>query len=189
LAGIVISPQHCSGFSARCPARVREFLSWAIIHPTDLQRVASRSAHRSSIRVQPSPRRESSHSTSTSCMARGYRFPEYRFVRFTVRLRARRADAATRRYFLPTACICRAARVAISGDVLSQWSGINPPCSIRTRQSMGARLRPAFRLIFALVLVFFLASLQFVFRDCEHLPKSILELSVLMRWRRVSVEF
>lgn len=64
--GMVISPQHCSGSSPRCPAKVSEDESFAIIQPTDLHRVTLRLPRKSSIRDQPSPLRESSHSTKTS---------------------------------------------------------------------------------------------------------------------------
>ena|ERR1700676_2611466 len=39
------------------------------------------------------------------------------------------------------------------------------------------------------ILVLLLSPLQFVFRDSEHLPQSTLELPVLLRWRRIGIEF
>ena len=66
--GIVKSPQHWSGFSPKCPARVSDFLSLAMIQPTERQAVTVLSS--SSRRTHPSPRRESSHSTSTNSLLR-----------------------------------------------------------------------------------------------------------------------
>ena len=119
LAGIVMSPQHCSGSSPICPLSVSDESSLAIIHPTDLHFVTLWPLRRSSIRVQPSPLRESTHSTKASSIACQ--------ERPAGSLLARMAEAATVRSvcFFPLR-ICLAANLATRSDVLSHLFMVKP---------------------------------------------------------------
>jgi hypothetical protein len=49
--------------------------------------------------------------------------------------------------------------------------------------------RTTLRLTRTLILVLFLSPLQFLFRDGHYLSQSALELLVLLRWRRIRIEF